>query len=218
MCIRDSIKELQVTVLSEMWFEAARLAGFDVMTVIALRHPKEVVGSFTATAAGSPIIHISPELAGAMWLKYTLLAERNTRGVPRVFVEYANLLEDWRREVKRISTTLGVDLNTRNEDAIDEFLTPDLRHQRQSGAAPEVFGANWVPRVYETVGAAARDESWDVAVLDEVFAAYQASERDFRRAFDDFNRNFKSVLLKPFITRMASKADALIHRRSETWA
>jgi hypothetical protein len=72
--------------------------------------------------------------------------------------------------------------------------------------------------VYEAVSAAARDETWDAAVLDQVFEDFQACERDFRRAFEDFNRNFKSVLLKPFITRVASKADALIHRRKGTWA
>ncbi len=57
-----------------------------------------------------------------MWLKYNLLAERNTRALPRVFVDYANLLEDWRREVKRISAALAIDLSTRNESAIEQFL------------------------------------------------------------------------------------------------
>ena len=39
------IKDLQITALSEMWFEAARLVGFDVAVVIAVRHPQEVVAS-----------------------------------------------------------------------------------------------------------------------------------------------------------------------------
>ena len=122
-----------------------------------------------------------------MWLKYTLLAERHTRGLPRVFVEYANLLDDWRREVKRISAALAIDLNTRDEGAIDEFLTPDLRRQRHCGPVTEPFGTDWISAVYEALRAAARDEPWDESALDRVFEAYRASEHGFRTAFEDFH-------------------------------
>ncbi len=36
--------------LSGMWFEAARVAGFDIAAVIAVRHPQEVIASLR----GSP--------------------------------------------------------------------------------------------------------------------------------------------------------------------
>ena len=39
------IKDLNITALSGLWFEAARLAGFDIVAVIAVRHPQEVSGS-----------------------------------------------------------------------------------------------------------------------------------------------------------------------------
>ena len=81
--------------------------------------------------------------------------------MPRVFVEYANLLEDWRREIKRISAALAIDLDTRDEGAIDEFLTPNLRHHRNCGPVTEPFGADWMSAAYEALGAAARDEPWD---------------------------------------------------------
>ena len=101
-----------------MWFEAARLAGFDIAAVIAVRHPQEAIASLAAKRG------VSPELSSALWLKYTLLAERHTRGVPRVFVEYANLLEDWRRETKRISAAVSIYLETQDEGAVGEFLEP----------------------------------------------------------------------------------------------
>lgn len=173
------IKDPHIVALSNIWFEAARSAGFDVAAVIAVRHPQEVIAS---QAAAGPT---SPELSSAVWLKSCLLAERNTRALPRVFVDYANLLDDWRREMTRISMTLGIDLGTRDEDAIDEFLTPDLRHQRYHGPVSDRFGAVWMSTVYETLQAAARDEPWDASALDRVFDAYQASERDFRAAFDN---------------------------------
>ncbi len=88
------IKEPRITMLSGIWFEAARLAGFDVATVIAVRHPQEVIASIVARD------RISPECAAALWLKYSLLAKRDTRALPRVFVDYARLLENPRRENK----------------------------------------------------------------------------------------------------------------------
>ena len=167
------IKDPRINVLSGVWFEAARLAGFDIAAVIAVRHPQEVIASL---AAHSPA---SPEFSSALWLKSNLLAERHTRSVPRVFVEYANLLDDWRREIKRISAALAIDLNTRDEGAIEEFLKPDLRRQRHSGPVTEPFGTDWMSAVYEALCGAARDEPWDGSALDRVFEAYRASEHGF---------------------------------------
>jgi hypothetical protein len=96
-----------------MWFEAARQAGFDPMVVIAVRHPHEAIESTTA-AVGT-----SPEFGAALCPKYSLLVERNTRGVPRVFVEYANLMDDWRHEMKLISTVLPIELDSWDEPAIE---------------------------------------------------------------------------------------------------
>ena len=83
------IKEPKTTTVSGMWFEAARQAGFDVAAVIAVRHPEEIIGSLAKRADQQNYVEASPELTCAWWLKYSLLAERDTRGVPRVFVEYS---------------------------------------------------------------------------------------------------------------------------------
>jgi len=63
-------------VLSGVWFEAARLAGFDIAVVIAVRHPQEVNAS---VEANSPV---PPKLSSALWLKANLLA-RETRAACR---------------------------------------------------------------------------------------------------------------------------------------
>lgn len=130
------IKEPRITTLSDLWFEAARTAGFDVAAVIAVRHPQEVISSIVKSW------HVSPALASALWLKCNILAERNSRGVSRVFVDYANLLDDWRREMKRISTELPIELHTQDEDAIESFLTPGLHRQRHCGPVNDLFGAD----------------------------------------------------------------------------
>ncbi len=206
------IKDLNITALSGLWFEAARLAGFDIVAVIAVRHPQEVSGSLAA------FNRTSPELSSALWLKYTLLAERHTRGLRRVFVEYTNLLGDWRREIARISAALAIDLNTRDEDAIEEFL-PDLYRQRHRGPVTESFGSGWISTVYDALRAAARDVPWDQSALDRVFEAYRASEFGFRTAFEDFHRLHKfNWLIRPSILNLIYEVLAMAHRRNGTWA
>ncbi|MEE6176632.1 sulfotransferase family protein [Mycobacterium sp. 050134] len=207
------IKDPKITVLSGLWFEAARQAGFAPMAVIAVRHPQECISSTTA-AAGT-----SPELGGALWLKYSLLAERGTREVPRVFVEYTNLLGNWRRELTRISTALAIDLDTPNEAAIEAFLAPNLRNHRHKGPEAELFGGNWFSRAYETLSAAARDEPWDQSELDRTFEAYRASEKGFRTAFEDFRRLHTRYRLVPIpVVKLFLEINAIARRRSETWA
>ena len=207
------IKDPKITALSGMWFEAARQAGFDPAAVIAVRHPEEAGKSVTA-AAGT-----SPEFGGALWLKYSLLAERTTRGLPRVFVEYTNLMDNWRHEIKRISASLAIDLAPRDEGAVDEFLAPALRHHRDCGPVTELFGADWISTAYEALSAAARDEPWDQPVLDRVFESYRASEQGFRTAFEDYHRLRKLYRLVPIsILKLFIEANAIARRRSETWA
>jgi hypothetical protein len=208
------IKENRITLLSGVWFEAARLAGLDIAVVIPVRHPQEV------TASGAAALRASPELSSALWLKYNLLAERHTRALPRVFVDYANLLDDWRREITRISAALAIDLNTRDEGAIEEFLTPDLQRQRHCGPVTDRFGTDWMSAVYEALRAAARDEPWDGSALDRVFEAYRASEHDFRTAFENCRDYSNSRLgwLPPSILKLNYEILAMAHRRRGTWA
>lgn len=209
------IKEPRITALSELWFEAARQVGFDVAAVIALRHPQEVV------ASAAKYVQTSPELSSALWLKYNLLAERHTRGMPRVFVDYANLLDDWHREVKRIATTLDIDLDTAEESAIEEFLTPELRRQRYCGPVADHFGSDWISAVYEALRGAAQDDPLHVSTLDRVFESYQAGERDFRMAFTEFHTRTNSVVrrvFRPFIVKPILEVAAIVHRRRGAWA
>jgi hypothetical protein len=213
------IKEPKTSLISGLWFEAARQAGFDVVSVIAVRHPQEVVGSLEQRARRQNYVRSSTELGTAWWLKYTLLGERDTRDVPRVFVEYSNLLEDWRSEIKRIASALVIDLDRCDEAAIEDFLTTDLRHHQHHGPVLEPFGTDWVNAVYSALSAAARDNTWDESELDRVFDAYDASERGFRIAFEDYQRYRRlNRLMPPFVMKLTLEALALAHLRRGTWA
>lgn len=207
------IKDPRINLLSDMWFEAARKSGFDVATVIAVRHPTEVVASVAAQAAASP------EFSSALWLKFNLLAEAHTRDVPRVFVGYTNLLEDWRTEMKRISVALGVNLDARDDMAIEAFLETDLRRQKYCGPVTEPFGTDWMSVVYETLCVAASDVPWDSAELDRVLAAYRSSERGFRMMVEDFQKFQKlSRRTRPSMMKLIYEVMAAANGRRGTWA
>jgi hypothetical protein len=211
------IKHPPLVTLSELWFEAAPLAGFDIAAVIAVRHPQEVIAS--SASLGRLQTGSSQELPAALWLKYNLLSERNTRGLPRVFVEYPNLLDNWRLEVKRIAAALPIDLSTRDDPAIEKYLQKDQQHQRHGGPVTEFFGTDWFSVVYETLCAAARDEAWDASALDRVFEAYRASERTFRTAFEEFNGlNKSNRAIRPAMLKLGMEVLAIAHRRKGTWA
>lgn len=207
------IKDPKITALSDVWFEAARQAGFDPAAVIAVRHPIEASRSITAA------VRTSPEFGAALWLKYSLLAERTTRDLPHVFVEYDNLLDDWRREVKRISAAISIELETHNVGPVEEFLAPAFRHHRHFGPVTELFGTDWMSTAYEALSAAARDEPQDQSALDRVYESYRATERAFRTVLDDYYQFHKRYRLIPiWMVKLFLELNAVFRRRNETWA
>jgi hypothetical protein len=208
------IKDPAIATLSSVWFDAARQAGYDVAAVISVRHPQEVMASLAAMSTRP-----GPALSAALWLKYSLLAERCTRQVPRVFVEHANLLDDWRREVKRIATGLSVDLNL-DEPAVEDFLVRGQHRQVTTwSACPEPFGTDWMATTYHQLHKAAVDDAWDQYDLSRVFGEYRDAEHGFRTAFDSFERIEKFHHRIPLsIAKLALEGAAIVHRRRGTWA
>lgn len=178
------IKEPRIAALSDFWLEASRRAGFIAKTVIPIRHPDQVAASLAARDG------TSFELSSVLWLKYGLLAERSSRGLPRVFVEYPNLLQDWRREVGRISTGLGINLSAADEAAIDQFVDGSLHRHKESGAPSDPFGQSWTADVYAALSAAARDLPLNLQALDAIFSAFAACERTFRVSLGEFYARF----------------------------
>ena len=181
------IKDARIIALFDFWLRAALAEDYRVKVIVPIRHPMEVAASLATRAQERAQIPASLELRQAMWLKYNLLAELHSRQFPRVFIEYSSLLEDWRREVARVSRALDLDLAP-DAAAVDEFLTPALHRQRYSGSIPDVFGYPWVPDTYELLSEAAGDRPLDGARLDGILRAYRTCERAFRTSLDDWRR------------------------------
>jgi hypothetical protein len=176
------IKEPRIAALADFWFDASRRASITAKVVIPIRHPDQVAASLAARDG------VSAELSNVLWLKYNFLAERASRTLPRVFVEYLNFLSDWRKEIGRISERLAVDLSGADEIAINRFLDPNLHRQRSCGKPNDLLGQTWTSDTYVALSAAARDEPLNLQKIDAMFSAFVASERTFRRSLEEFHQ------------------------------
>jgi hypothetical protein len=175
------IKEPRITALSEYWFEAAKGAGLKVKIVIPVRHPNEVAASLIARDK------LSVELASTLYVKYNLLAERVSRSFPRAFVGYANLLENWRREIVRVSASLTLELGDRDENEVDAFLSSGLHRQIDNGAPADwVFGTNWMSCIHRVLFAAANGAQCESDTLENIYLVFSSLESTFRRSLDEF--------------------------------
>jgi hypothetical protein len=177
------IKDPRIAAVAPFWFEAAARSGYSITCVIPVRHPQEVANSLIARDG------VSLDLSNLLWLKYNLLAERESRCVPRVFVEYASFMRDWRSQVERISRSLDIDLSDRDDEVIDAFLEPSLYRNRQSSGNGTPVPQPWVEAVYAEVRAAAQDMPLNVDKMDEAFELLQTCDyaSRFVRELPDVN-------------------------------
>jgi hypothetical protein len=122
------VKDPRTVWFLPLWTRCAADLGVATSFVTMLRHPAEVVASATRsygtwqTAASRT----------AAWLNVTLETEHATRGAPRAFVRYEDLLADWPGAIGRVGEALalpsvaGVD----RRPEIDRFVDPTLHRSR----------------------------------------------------------------------------------------
>ncbi len=133
-----AVKDPRSCRLVALWREVAQEADVKLTSVLMLRHPSEVAASLHRRDK------ISRTRAFLVWSRYFLDAERETRGMPRAFVVYDALLENWRRETDRIGNTLGVEMPEVTDAIVaevDEFLDVSLRNHAgaSQGASSDPF-------------------------------------------------------------------------------
>jgi len=102
--------------------------------ILVRRDPAEVAASLEARDG------MDWEAALWLWWRYMSEAERDTRGEARIFVDYDQLLNDWRGLVARIAAAfampdlspIGLDPLGPGAAEVDRYLDPAERHHRAS--------------------------------------------------------------------------------------
>lgn len=173
------LKEPRTALLLDLWLGALSAEGFSPRVVIPVRNPLEI-GASLAARNGFAIGH-----SLMLWLAYFLAAERSSRGAPRAFVHFPDLLQDWRGVIRRLERELDFSLagwTPIAELEIDAYLSHQDRHQVVASdlltAREDV--ADWVKRAYRWgLEAASGKDVPDPAELDVIGAEFEAAMRVF---------------------------------------
>lgn len=128
------IKDPRGTWFLPMWTQAASAFGVTPSYLTMLRHPAEVVGSkskyYGKTLGGDVSVRTQQTSRAAGWLNVTLFAEAATRGAPRAFVRYDDLLADWRTAMLKAAHDLDLSFQDAIPEAgaaeVDGFIDPSL--------------------------------------------------------------------------------------------
>lgn len=124
------VKDPRVVWFLPLWQHAAAELGVETSFATMLRYPTEILKS-ARTWYGA---WQSDASRAASWLNVMLRTERLTRGAPRAFVRYDELLADWQSQITRIAAPLRAgwmaDMSPAARDAVNEFVDPTLRRSQ----------------------------------------------------------------------------------------
>jgi hypothetical protein len=101
--------------------------NFSLIVVLPIRDPLEVAYSLQRRNS------FELPKSAMLWLRHVLDAEYFSRSLPRYFLPYEGLLQNWRLHVDRIAEHTGIvwpDRSDRSGAEIDQFLTTELYHER----------------------------------------------------------------------------------------
>ncbi len=152
---------------------AQALAEMDVTprAVLMLRPMAEISASL-ASRDGT-----SPAYAHLLCLRHMIDAERGSRGMARVVVDYDAMLADWRDTARRLSPLLGRDetLDEALAAEVDAFIDPSLRHHKRQREALEEPLASLVAQIEDGLQAlVATDNDATRAKLDQLYHRLEA--------------------------------------------
>jgi len=163
-----------------LWTSAAAALGAQTLYVTTLRHPAETLMS-ARRAYGD---WQSDASRAAAWLNLILETERETRGAPRAFVRYQDVVADWPRETQRIGETLGLPvLATADHERfpqVDAFVDPTLHRNR----------TRWDEL---SVPAAVRDMAEDVWAAMQPLTEPGGGEERVRAALDEARARYATL-------------------------
>jgi hypothetical protein len=129
------------------------------VAILQLRNPLEVASSLKERDG------LTQPKSQLSWLRHVLEAEYYSRALPRFFLNYEDLLLDWRTCLRRAANGTGLAWprwSSESEQAIDQFLTAELRRHRASAEQLKVASevGSWVKDAHAIVGSLAeRGES-----------------------------------------------------------
>ena len=122
------IKDPRICRFLPIWFETSQQFDSKSFVIIPFRHPLEVANSLKKRDG----MAISKGLL--LWLRHVVDAVHYSKTMPRAFVSFDNLLNDWDNCVNNITQQTGIKWPKKSalsQLKIEEFLDVGQRHQTQ---------------------------------------------------------------------------------------
>ena len=134
-----AIKDPRMCLFAALWLDAFAEEGCKPSVLLLGRHPREIAGSLAVRDG------MANGKAMLLWLRYVLDAEHATRGLPRAFIGYDELLADPAGVMQRISRLPGGKrLHAPTGGNGGGIVRLEQRHHRHDGAAlPEAVEVAW---------------------------------------------------------------------------
>jgi hypothetical protein len=181
------VKDPRSVWFSDLWVDVARELGVEPAFVTMLRHPAEVSASRHKyyRDAERPPTREDEVVRVSGWVNVVLSAELLTRGSPRSFIRYTDLVRDWRAVLGPLEGSLGLAYDpppSLSPHPVDEFIDPSLHRVNVSWEDVDVpVGLRDLgERVWQSFSQlASRGET------DGTRAEVEALREEYRRMADD---------------------------------
>lgn len=176
------LKNPRMCRLMPFWDRVWESAGVEPRFAMIHRNPLEVAAAMQQRNG------IDPQLGMFIWLRHVLDGERGTRGRPRSFTSYSELMQNWQHVADKLQSDLKISLPRFSlgvTPEVEDFLSPALHHFNETPPAslntPAVSA--WVRDVHDIL------ERWvdqgedkkDHARLDEIHTAFDTAAPAFAR-------------------------------------
>jgi hypothetical protein len=182
------LKDPRFAKLLPFWNCVLERLAFRACHIIPTRDPAEVAASLFKRDA------LSRNLSKMVWLRHVLDAEMYSRGLSRVFVCWANFLQDWEREAVNIAKIFSFSwprLTDRVRSEVGEFLSPELRHHHKASgySADNVADNEYIKRAHIALNSFSKDPNSisGMKVFDSIRKDFLKTERIYGPLFADMD-------------------------------
>ena len=176
------LKDPRVCRLLQFWKEAIDGIGAEPVVALPVRNPLEVAASLRARDA------IDPSIGVLIWLRNVLDAEASSRGLPRAFTRYGDVIDNWKSVATRLGSELEVTWPRRSSVAdleIESFIASSIRHHVHDDARvhDDPMVSRWVRTAFEIFNRWARGEveGTDLGALDSIRVVFNDCAPNFGR-------------------------------------
>ncbi|MDD5274917.1 MAG: hypothetical protein PHR16_02415 [Methylovulum sp.] len=188
------LKDPRMCRLVPLWLNVLDDLNVDVKIVIPFRNPLEVAESLKKRD-GTLL-----ERSFLLWLQHILEAERHTRDLPRCFVGYTQLLNNYQLVLGQIAQQCRLQWPDSSEDilvAIAQFIDNSHYHQRVTQEeCIEARVPDWVFQIFLVLNALTQNghEPQSIEKLDKITEYIDQASRLYAPIIADKDRAFDTML------------------------